>query len=64
MKTKLNNKAMKPVKFSNPRTGEIWICEDVSNRKKVDGVDFIQVHLPDRVSRTVWIALDTVVKVK
>lgn len=63
MKTKLNSKSVKPVKFSNPRTGEIWICEDVSNRKKVDGKDFIEVCMPNH-TRKVWISLDALVKVK
>lgn len=64
MKTKLNTKISKPVKFSNPRTGEVWICEDVSNRKKVDGRDFVEVYLPNQTSRKVWISLDALVKVK
>lgn len=53
----------KPVKLSNPRTGEVWICENFDNRRKVDGIEFVEVHRPEN-SRAVWINLTTLVKVK
>lgn len=58
-----SNKIDKPVKLSNPRTGEIWICEDFRNRRVVDGAEFIEVHR-DGNSRKVWIKLDALVKAK
>lgn len=44
----------KSITFENPRTGEIWICENPENKKIIDGVSFIEVHKPDSF-RTVWI---------
>ena len=35
----------KSVTLSNPRTGEVWVCENFDNRRCVDGVDFVEVHL-------------------
>lgn len=54
---------MKTVKFTNPRTGEIWICEDLNVRRKVDGVDFVEVHRPDN-NRLVWMNLTNLTKIK
>lgn len=60
MKTTIKRK---PVRLSNPRTGEVWICPDFVNRRTVDGVEFVEVHKPDS-SRMVWINLNTVVRSK
>ena len=57
------NKIYRPAKLSNPRTGEIWICEDFRNRRTVDGAEFIEVHR-DGNNRKVWIKLDALVKAK
>ena len=59
----MRSKLDKPVKLSNPRTGEVWICEDFRNRRTVDGAEFIEVHR-DGSNRKVWIALDALVKAK
>lgn len=48
----------------NPRTGEVWVCEDYRKRRNIDGLDFIEVHPPESINRTVWIALDALAKVK
>jgi hypothetical protein len=53
----------KPVKLSNPRTGEIWICENYENRRKVDGAEFVEVHRPEN-NRAVWMNIESLVKVK
>lgn len=53
----------KSVTLSNPRTGEVWVCENFDNRRRVDGVDFVEVHRPDN-SRMVWINLENLVKIK
>lgn len=53
---------MKSVHFTNPRSGEIWICENLSVRRKVDGVDFIEVHRPDN-QRMVWMNLNNLKKI-
>lgn len=57
------NKFDKSVKLSNPRTGEVWICEDFRNRRIVDGDEFIEVHR-DGSTRKLWIKLDALVKAK
>lgn len=38
---------IKPVRLKNLRTNEIFICEDYSNIKVIDGVEFVQVHKED-----------------
>lgn len=53
----------KAVTVRNPRTGETWICEDYSQRRTVDGIEFIEVHKPDS-QRTVWISAGALVKSK
>lgn len=52
----------KTTKFKNPRTGEIWICPDIKQRRQVDGIDFIEVHKPENVRR-VWINLNNLERV-
>lgn len=34
----------KPIKLLNSRTGETWLCDDVTKVKNVDGVDFLEVY--------------------
>ena len=53
----------KTVTLSNPRTGEVWVCENLDNRRQVDGVDFVEVHKPEN-SRLVWMNLNNLTKVK
>lgn len=53
----------KNVLLKNPRTGEVWYCEDYTNRRVVDGAEFVEVNKPD-LNRKVWIALDALVKHK
>lgn len=57
---KIQNKS---VKFQNPRTGEIWICPNINQKKLVEGVTFIEVHKPEN-SRLVWINSENLVKFK
>jgi hypothetical protein len=56
MKTKIT-------KFRNPRTGEVWHCPDLKQRRQVDGIDFVEVHKPDN-TRMVWINIQNLVKVQ
>lgn len=46
----------KPITLSNPRTKELWICENFQNRRTVDGVEFVEVHKPND-KRMVWMNL-------
>ena len=32
-----------PVKFKNPRTHEVWLCDNPNNVRNIDGVSFIIV---------------------
>lgn len=57
----MRNKS-KTVKLRNARTGEIWICEDYTVRRAIDGAEFIEVHKPDS-SRTMWINANSVERV-
>lgn len=55
----------KPIKFASIRNSdEIWICEDFSQRKRIDGHEFIFVHKPDQPNRKFWINLNGLVKAK
>jgi hypothetical protein len=49
--------------LKNPRTGEVWVCDNPGNKRVVDGVDFIEVHQPGS-SRLLWIAESALVKVR
>jgi hypothetical protein len=51
------------VTLKNPRTGEVWICENLNQKRIVDGIEFVEVHKPEN-SRMVWINLSNLVKVK
>lgn len=53
----------KPITFLNPRTGDVWVCENAMNKRQVDGVEFIEVHKPDN-PRMFWVNLTTLVKQK
>ena len=53
----------KVVTLTNPRTGDVWVCENFDNRRRVDGVDFVEVHRPGN-ARMVWMNLENLVKVK
>lgn len=54
----------KIIEFKNPRTGDVWLCENYTNRRTVDGKDFIEVYKQGNRGRNHWIALDALVKVK
>jgi hypothetical protein len=54
---------VKSVTLTNPRTGEVWVCENFDNRRRVDGVDFVEVHRPDN-ARLVWMNLTNLIKAK
>jgi hypothetical protein len=41
-----------PIKLINPLNKETWLCDDFSNVKLVDGVEYVTVHKPDTPSRT------------
>lgn len=41
----------KPVKLVNPLNQEQWFCDDFSNVKTVDGIDYVTVYKPDNPGR-------------
>jgi hypothetical protein len=41
-----------PVKLHNPLNKEVWFCEDFSNIKTVDGVDYVTVYKEETPERT------------
>lgn len=49
----------KQVTLSNPRSGELWLCDDYNTRRKIDGNEFVEVHKP-QYPRRVWININTV----
>lgn len=51
------------VKYKNLRTGEVWVCDDHTNKKTVDGDVFIEVH-SEHSTRKVWVLLSALAKVK
>jgi hypothetical protein len=52
----------KKVTLQNPRTREIWICEDFTNRRTVDEETYVEVHQP-HTTRAVWMSLHALVKI-
>lgn len=42
----------KPVKLVNPLNQEVWFCNDYSNVKLVEDVEYITVYKPDNPKRT------------
>lgn len=52
-------KTTRQVTLENPKNGELWLCDDFSIRRNIDGVEFVEVHKPDNL-RKVWINLSTV----
>ena len=66
MSTKMNSRTLnkygdKPrtVTLENPKNSELWLCDDFTKRRHIDGVEFVEVHKPDNF-RKVWINLSTV----
>jgi hypothetical protein len=53
----------KPIRLRNILSNEIWICEDYSNIKLVDGVEFIEVHRENN-PRKFWMNKTTLIKIK
>jgi len=47
------SKKSKAVKLVNRRTGEVWLCEDYTNQKNIDGIKFVEVYKPEN-GRKVW----------
>lgn len=42
----------KTVVLTNPLNSEIWLCEDFSKIKEIDGVPYVTVFKPENTSRT------------
>lgn len=42
----------KPVKLVNPLNQEQWLCDDFSNVRTVEGVEYVTVYKPDNSNRT------------
>jgi hypothetical protein len=54
-----------PVKLVNLRNRtEVWICEDYSNRRQVDGEEFVQVYKQETPTRQLWVNIKTLEKTK
>lgn len=53
----------KPVRLSNSRTGEVWLCSDLSRIKTVDGNEFLEVY-KEGSNRTFLISKKALTKVK
>lgn len=58
MKNKINSVVLK-----NSRTGEIWVCDNYTVRREIDGAQFIEVHKSDS-TRTMWININSVERVR
>ena len=56
-----NSTKSKPIELINLRTKETWICENIYNKRIVDGVDFVEVHKPGD-ARLMWINLTNLAK--
>jgi hypothetical protein len=41
----------KPIKLVNPLNQEQWICDDFSNVKLVEGIEYVTVYKPESPSR-------------
>lgn len=41
-----------PTKLINPLNQETWICDDFSNVKLVEGVEYVTVYKPENPKRT------------
>jgi hypothetical protein len=69
MSTKIYSRALNryeskslTVTLENPKNNELWLCDDFTKRRNIDGVEFVEVYKPDNMRR-VWINLGSV-KVK
>ena len=52
-----------PVRLLNGRSGEEWLCDDLSSVRNVDGVDFIEVYKESN-PRRFWMNKATLTKIK
>lgn len=59
----LKQRQKNPVYLTNARTGEIWLCKDLSKVKTVDGNEFIEVY-KEGSNRTFLISKKALTKVK
>ena len=51
------------VRLVNNISGEEWVCEDYTNIRLIDGVEFIEVRQP-LGERKFWMNKESLVKVK
>jgi len=42
----------KPIKLVNPLNQETWLCDDYSNVKLVEDVEYVTVYKPDNPKRS------------
>lgn len=42
----------KPIKLVNPLNQEQWLCDDFSNVRMVEDVEYVTVYKPDSPNRT------------
>jgi len=49
--------------LKNIATNEVWICDDYSQTKEIEGTTFIEVHKENQ-KRKFWIRRDSLAKIK
>jgi hypothetical protein len=54
---------IRAVRLKNILSNEIWICDDYTNIREIDGVNFLEVH-KENSFRKLWIRKDSLIKVK
>ena len=64
MKSNLKTKELKSVTLVNPLNSEMWLCDDYSNTKEIDGISYISVYKPESRQRTFLMRKDALKKLK
>jgi hypothetical protein len=53
----------KPLRLVNNRSGEEWLCDDYTQIRNVDGVEFVEVY-KENTQRKFWMNKSTLNKAK
>ena len=53
----------KPLRLVNNRSGEEWLCDDYTQIRNVDGVEFVEVY-KENTQRKFWMNKSTLIKAK
>lgn len=59
----IKQKQKNPIRLTNSRTGEMWLCRDLSKIKIIEGNEFVEVY-KEGSSRTFLISKKALTKVK